>query len=450
MSNHTPHDSILPLELTPFEWMMLVEDRSDYPMVAVIELQLQGEVDREQFEAAFNRTLQRHPLLTACVASPAGKPPQWVAAEPPKIDWQTAIEATPVGLPIDLRQTAGLRMRMVCDGLSTRQIVELHHACCDGTGIFQFLQELYLGYANLTAAETQPLELVECLPEQLRGRNHFPISATGSWQRLSRFAFGVREAVKFSLKKIAPLRSEPFAAEPVDNLGRQRTAYHLGSELLARLRRAAATSHTTLNDLLLRDLLLSIAEWNQGLGQKQVTYRLLVPCDLRTEEHQRLSASNVMGYSFVTRRSQDCNRSTATLEGIRDEMRFIREHNASLYFIRGLEFCQRYLGGIRSLAKPNHCFATAMVSNLGNPAQSFFSQLPSQQGKIRVGQLSLEKVVAYPPLRKNTRIGMVVNTYGNQLTIGLHCDPRSLSAADGQKFAELFQRNLAATALVSD
>lgn len=443
-------DSALPLPLTPFELMMLVEDRPEYPMVAVVDLELSGPIDRKKFEQAFQLALARHPLLSARVEMKNNRPVGWVPAEPPQIEWEETNTASPVGLPLDLSQTVGLRLKMIRNGQQTRQIVELHHACCDGTAIFQFLQEGYVHYANLTTGSKNPIILNELSPQNLSERNHFASDASSPWQRLSRFGFGMREAIKFSLRKISLLRSEQanLEAPTLQN----HITFHGNGTLLACLRKAAATNSTTLNDLLLRDLLLTIAQWNASHENQKNDhlYRLVVPCDLRTPIHATLPACNIMGYAFITRQSHDCNRSPATLQGIRDEMRFIREKNASLYFIRGLEFCQRFLGGIRSLAKPNHCFATALVSNIGNPKQSFFAQLPNSNGKVTIGGLTLESVVAFPPLRQNTRIGIVLNTYANRLAIGLHYDAKSMSPAEGQQFQDNFLQNLEATASESN
>ncbi len=442
---------IFPLPLSPFELMMLAEDRPDYPMVAVIEIVFRGEVQRDPWERALQLVLKRHPLLTARVESKKGRPTSWVATDLPKIAWQNTEAEPQVAAPLDLSKTAGLRLHMICSDQHVRQRLELHHACCDGAGAFQFLQELYLSYAHLVSKKEGPVALEELSPEHLPERNHFASNSSGALERLARCAFGIREAAKFTLKKISPLRTEPVGHDSTRVMHPFLTL-HGSRRQLARLRTASASQGTTLNDLLLRDLFLTIVQWNQNhqAATTNPRYRLLVPCDLRTPEDVRLPACNVMGYSFLTRRESDCNRSPATWEGIRDEMRFIREQNASLYFIRTIEFCHRFLGGIRSLAKPHRCLATALASNMGNPAQTTFSLLPKRNGKILLGDLEMEKIVAYPPLRQNTRVGIVANTYANQLSIGIRYDGISMSSVEGERFKELFQQNLEQTAAANN
>ena len=56
-----------PIPLTIFEEYMLLDSRKDYPMSIYIRLQFQGALDQADFEQAFQKALERHPLFRAQV-----------------------------------------------------------------------------------------------------------------------------------------------------------------------------------------------------------------------------------------------------------------------------------------------------------------------------------------------------------------------------------------------
>ncbi len=124
---------------------------------------------------------------------------------------------------------------------------------------------------------------------------------------------GTRESLQFLLQSpqpLAPARQplagarQPPAGEPlVSDVG------HLSQtcpeDVAVALRRAAADAGATLNDLLLRDLFLTVRSWQAAAGAEpgRKRLRILMPQNLRTRDDRGLPAANVMSFAFLTRRA---------------------------------------------------------------------------------------------------------------------------------------------------
>ncbi|MEZ6088814.1 MAG: hypothetical protein R3C05_12470 [Pirellulaceae bacterium] len=68
---------ILPLHLSAFEDYMVWDDRPEYPMTFVVQMEFDGQIDRRAMEEALTLALQRHPLLQAIVQPAKGRRDCW-------------------------------------------------------------------------------------------------------------------------------------------------------------------------------------------------------------------------------------------------------------------------------------------------------------------------------------------------------------------------------------
>ena len=170
--------------------------------------------------------------------------------------------------------------------------------------------------------------------------------------------------------------------------------------------------------------------------------RLLIPCDLRSADDRSTPAANIMSYAFLNRRGRDCEDAAVLLRGIQSEMDYIRREKASLYFIRTLEVLCWIPAGMRLGARTHDCFATCLLSNLGDPTRLFAARFPRERGQLRVGDLILEHISAYPPLRPQTHAGVIVGMYTNELSICFRFDAGHFSKDDGECFADGYVRRL--------
>lgn len=441
---------MFPLPLSPLEAMMLVEDRPGYPQVATIELDLAGAVERELLEQAWHATTTRHPLAAATV-SRDGRRWQWERCAAAPLKWlEAATFAADAAQPaIDLSGEPGLRLTAEGDGEGTRLRLHLHHACCDGGGALALLADLLAAYANLHAgrAATDSLPLRD--PQLLPQRFSFPLRGEGWRRRGYDVFFGAREAVKFALRKPASLAA-PGGGGELPSGGQaaavNSVARRLSREQTAALRRAAAAAGATVNELAIRAAFLAADGWNAARGgdDPRSLLRLLVPCDLRTAQHAALPAANVMAYSFYTRRAADCRDPQALLAGVIGESAFIRDQNASMYFVRCLQVASRLPGGVRLMSSAEGCYATLLLSNAGASWRMPPAPLTRAGGRVVAGNLTVLDVRGYSPLRPGTRAGIVLTTYDQQLGLGLRFDPRHWNQSAAEAFlADLIGRLVA-------
>ena len=153
VSPDVPAD-LWPLPLTPVESFFALDDRPDYVLTFFLEMDCRGVIVREAWEEAFRQALRRHPLLTARVQTPRRGPLCWVPAdEPPTVDWDADGVACmrPGERGLDLRRVAGLRTWVRVGENRSHVLFEFHHATCDATAAFGFIDDLLMLYQGLLA-----------------------------------------------------------------------------------------------------------------------------------------------------------------------------------------------------------------------------------------------------------------------------------------------------------
>jgi hypothetical protein len=205
------------------------------------------------------------------------------------------------------------------------------------------------------------------------------------------------------------------------------------------LRRAAAADEVALNDLLLRDLLLVLAEWNAA-HDRGGRLRVNMPTNLRGRRDAAMPAANVIGYAFVERqlgRRADPDR---LLDSLVRETASIKRDRPGLLFLGGLGFACGFRGLVPWMLRRRRSFATATLSNLGKLWVR--SPLPRVDGKLVAGGAVLQRVSGAPPIRPLTRAGFVALDYNRQLTITLRCDPECFSRAQSQALLDRFLARL--------
>jgi hypothetical protein len=84
--------------------------------------------------------------------------------------------------------------------------------------------------------------------------------------------------------------------------------------------------------------------------------------------------------------------------------------------------------GMQMAMTGERCFATAVLTNVGDPTRRFSVRFPRQEdNRLVIGNLLLENILGSPPLRPLTRAGAAITAYGGRLTLSLRCDPHCFS-----------------------
>ncbi|MBN1395177.1 MAG: hypothetical protein JW959_09150 [Pirellulales bacterium] len=443
--------SFFPLPLTAFEKYMLLDDRPGHPMVFPLRLRFSGEISRPIFESSFEEALSRHPLLCSLAKRSPRRGPVWVLAEElrPAIDWGPpgAVVGSPRGEKINLDSEVGLRAWVRQEDGAAEVTFQFHHACCDAGGALRFVGHLLSAYGMRMPSVDQRPTPWPADTACLLGRGRFVADAAiGKGSGTRAVWAGLRDAARWVGRRPATLCSNALpAGNKAAAIPFLETFRHVFEESeTTKLLRAAARQRATVNDLLLRDMFLILRRWNAewAPGAADRWLRVLTPVKMKTGDDDRMPAANGVSYNFFTRRESQCVDRPVFLQGISRENDPATRHRRGMSFLRGFRLLELIPGAVPLMARTNRCFATTVLSNLGDVGRYFGTILPCRSGKIAAGNLVLEDVFGAPPVRPNTRAVFAVGTYGGRMWVSVRRDPRALTADGVRGLLEMYVNRL--------
>jgi hypothetical protein len=249
----------------------------------------------------------------------------------------------------------------------------------------------------------------------------------------------LRQAALVSEEKGEPPSDRTQPTAPADFL-----VEHLSLDETESLSRVAMKRSVMLNDLLVRDYFLMLAQWNRGTSQARRPLRVLIPTNMRRREDLRMPAANVFSYAFLTRYASDCEDPERLLLSIRDEMAEIKREKRGLYYEAALRLIIAvWPAFLRWSLNRNWVFATAVFTNLGTGFDRV--PLPARGGRKVAGDLVFEIGAGAGPIRPGTRVSLAAHNYAGRLAIGACCDRRALSPSQHQALLAAYVGQLRAT-----
>lgn len=448
---NTADRSLFPLRIVPFERMMLLDDRADYPMTCGATFYFEGKFDRERFEEALREALDRHPLFRAQVRFAWGHPSSWVAAKQyPQVTWLDEAEAEDFesSKPINLRQEPGLRIWVKEIGSRSELIFDFHHACADGAGGLLFVEDLLTLYAaKFTVGRPHALPSVE--PMRLLGRGRFLGSSHWSVGRMMSQLPRLSETCRFASYSPQPLHSStprPLTVTPT-NRAQRFTTRMLDPATASMLRATAVKFGATLNDLLIAALFQTLQQWNTSRrpAAPRDLLRILMPANLRGRADLNMPAANCMSYAFLTQRGADAHDFRRLIGHVAAETNRIRRLRLPLIVIDQMSYLDTLRLALPLVLSSRWCFATAVLSNVGDPTRRFRARLKREDGLLVAGNVRLTGLSGITSLRPLTRASLFVNSYADRLTINARLDPNRFSVAEAERFLDSLTGNLLAT-----
>lgn len=449
-------DSLLPL--TPFEEYMLCDDSPEHPGCFFLRLKFSGKCHRAALDAALAGAVARHPLLAATVVESQLSQLRWKSNPDyrPTIRWQVLADEGGLFGPqhLDIRSQPGLAVLGFesCSGIEL--LFQFHHTACDGMGALQFIEDLFCDYHNATQSSVEngsglPRQATwhRFDPQYLAVRGNFGLT---HWQLLKKvrkqavslygiWDFLMRTPTKLVTSTINPSQSVQPRLFPTS------IAHTLTVEETNSLLTVAHSSGTTLNNLLIRDLLLAINDFrtSERGGDGCQWVRLSIPMNLRRPDGENFSATNMVSMVFVDRRADALSDSEAALEGIHRQMQQIKDLELGLTFPLSLKLSRWLPGGkkrLRRMSSDTRCRCTAVLSNLMRPLNDV--ALPRRNGKIIVGDCVLDEIEFLPPVRQGTQASFGVATYADRLNVAMHYDSRCMTSDEAQELLNGFTRYL--------
>jgi NRPS condensation-like uncharacterized protein len=360
---------VFPLPLSDFEYYMLVDDRPSHPMVFVMVVHLSGCLDRTAFQLAVASAVTRHPLFDSVVQPVAGRGWCWVRRSQPgvTIEWRRVSEDAQADSPvtripepvtiraIDLYHNRGLEIQVDEAETCSRIAFHLHHACCDGIGGLQFIGEILARYGQLLTedGERSPeFEDTSMAALLLRGKGD---GCADDVRRPKKSLMrSLAKAGRLIFRRPVPLTAKYGVSNPAATNAVQPCAIRtlaLPRSVSRQLQSLAVHRQVSVNDLLLREMLLQIYNWNQACGgiSGNPWLRVAVPVSMRTSVHQRMPAANLVSYAFVTRRAADCHDPEQLLDSIHRQTGDVLFNREGLVFLKCIRILRAIPGALRAL-----------------------------------------------------------------------------------------------------
>ncbi len=437
-----------PLPLAAFEEYMFRDDRPKYPMGIIARLRFSGRLDPQAAEIALRQVVARHPLLRAKIQRTSWGRLAWAPADDylPTIHWLDGPQhdRLPLMRPIDLCSGPGMRVWAAADTEQSCLSLQVHHAVCDGKAVLQVAGDFLRGYAQAVDREDARVEQAPCDAAVLGGRGTFGLTPLKYLRMLPAQLMGLSRVWKFFMQRPVPVlkRITAVCSELPTGYPEVKAA-RLEATELQELSAAAAEAGVTLNDWLLCDFFVAIDDFR---ARQQATtpsewIRVSVPINLRQEAHRRMSAANLVSMVFLDRTGKQIADSLDLLRSIHEEMDSIRRRQLGLIFILALWIVRSLPGGLAKWVNRNCCETTCVLSNLGRAMAD--SPLPrSSEMKIVAGNVVLDGIDFFTPIRDGTSVAMALIYYAGGLQLCMQYDSRHITSVQADDLMATYLRRI--------
>lgn len=438
---------LFPLPLAPLEALFLQDESPSYPMQFFSRLRFRGRLRQSWLDEALHIAQLRHPLLTAIVDDADADSPCWRPCLDPLAPAQWIEEEPAAAYPparfLDIRQNPGLRVVAIAGSSASDIILQFHHTACDGLGAYDFATDLLTAYANLASgANRYPLKPLDV--DRLRTRGTLTLAGWQLFRWSMRRLPNLHSLWRFFRRRPSPvIPHRPFLDDSAPPPAFPETCvHHFSSNQTAAVARAAQMRDTTLNNVLVRDLFLTLAQLRkQNHWPDDAWMRLMVPINLRTPSDRHLPAVNRSSMFFLDRRLTEPTDAAALLKGIDRAMTDVKQHELGLAWLLAMRVL-RHLPAAWANARRSRrrCPFSTVLTNLGPVLAA--SPLPRNDRRLVVGDLVLDDVEFIPITRSLQCLGLAVSTYAGRMTLGMRYDSRVLSGEQARHLMELYLQTI--------
>ena len=433
-----------PRALTPFEQLLLRDQRPGFPMCFFLLCEVEGPLDLGRLRGALHGAAERHPLLRSRVRG-AWWRPSW--REP---DVLPVLEAFPLGAPspgidaapwrpIDIRRTSGVRMVAIERSRDAWEVVlMIQHAACDGLAGLEFLGDVWSRYHGSEPAPfrtparvarrrsdsgTGGSERSDPPPEPPTDTGPPPGDLGGETARFAGFL-----PAMLARGPALPLQRARSSQQPAAGPALPFFSVSLSPEQTAAIKQRAAAEGASLNDVAVAAVMRVAVAWNEDAGHPARQIRITMPASLKPPG-TRAPACNDMGYAFLDRTAEECRAPVDLVRSLAMASRWIQEHRAAGLFLDTLAVIDRFPPALWLLARLPLPLSTAVVSFVGNVGPRLRANVPRDGGCDLPGDLRIHAVKGVPPIRPGTRLGVGLVIYDGRLHITTLCDTSALGEA---------------------
>jgi hypothetical protein len=435
------------LALTPFESYLFHDDRPAHPCWQVARYRWRGRFQRDALEVAWAEAARRNPLLGAAVRRGPLGGLRWELREGtvPSVHWsrREAGREWPDWQPLDLERGTGVRLYVVEEDGSADTILCAHHAVCDGLGMEQVLEDLFLLYARGLGEPIEPRPAAS--EAALRKRGRFGANPLDGLRIAVLQVLAIAAEAKLLRRAVAPLiphvpapSSAPRAADWPAVASRRWSP----AETVA-IQKAARSAGTSVAVLCMRDLQAAIGAWRlaQGVDLPQDWIRLGAAVSLRHRIRGTRPVANIFGMAAIDRQARSLANRGRLLRRAREDMALIDRWSLGYVFWMLLAVRRWLPGGIRAYARRPVARLTFVMSYMGK----VFSKHPLRRegGYPAVPGAVIEDIQGIGPTRPGTCACIDLTIAFGRFAADLNYDPRVLSRAQATALVDEFARQLA-------
>ena len=206
----------------------------------------------------------------------------------------------------------------------------------------------------------------------------------------------------------------------------------------AAIQRSAVDAATPVNNLLARDLFLTLDKWRnlQGYAGSEDLLRIVIPTSLRTVAQRKMPVANLVNNLYLDRRSSELQDDRRLLASIDREMVLLKRNQLGVMFSRIFGLLERSPKLFRKTAGRDRCWGTMLLTNLGPVLASCF--LPRRDGCLVLGDALLEEVQMLPGIPAYQCVNFSVSLYAGQLSLGMSFDSRVISRDDARGLLDCY------------
>lgn len=417
--------------VTPIEHAFIACEKPQHSVCFFLIVRFEGTLDRERLEQAYRSALARHPMLRATLkGDPAGQTYQlqWVISSETA---SASVEWNPENLnPINIADDWGVRLAVrIHQDEDDELVFQFHHGVTDARGGIQFVEDVLTIYAG---RDETLIDLDEELLELRGDPKHEGVN-----HKLNALRYAEQYA-GYYLQKCAPLASLTHATGEFNLVqwpSYRRHTFDNGE--FRRLKSRTIQKNCTINDLLMRDIMVAIGAWNQQQGIRQ-NICLQMAVNLRTVADARMPAANHGSFCNIDRSLHQMKDQRQLLESIRRETSYIKDNRLGYAMLLMTGAMARMKGGmqvLQRLKKQHQPAATACVANLGELFRYAQFGRP-RDGHLQVENLRILDVTYLPALKPGIKVSFGIATCLRRLSLTMHYDQTALSHEDARAVFE--------------
>jgi len=441
--------------LSPFEHLLLRDQRPGYPMCFFLHCDVEGNLDTARLRGALEGASRRHPLLRSRVRDSWWRP-TWRAADRDPV-LVVVRSGAPVAAdgdpdspwrPIDIRRESGVRMVAVETGPSSwRVVLQVQHSACDGLAGLEFLGDVWSLYHGAEPAGFRTPSRVLRRRAAAAGEAEPPADEPPPAQDAAPAGGVAGETVRFAGFLPAALARGP-ASGPGDGVEAYRLPYvprTLDARSTAAIKERATAAGVAVNDVIVAAVMRAVVEWNLRAGRSCRRLRVTMPASLKPAG-TRAPACIDMGYAFLDRDADACRDVPSLVASIAAASRWIQEHRAAGVFLDTLATIDRFPPAMRLVTRVPLPLASAVVSNVGNAGPRMKIGPPPEGVAGAPWAVRLVGVAGVPPVRPGTRLAVGVVFHDGRMALCVQSDPRALGPAAAPLLADLVRDQVVACA----